>query len=240
MRGSWWLVVALAACGDDGSSAQVDAPKPIDAPAADACVPAGASSRVIYLSKAGGAYSGGPDDSRTNKTAILNGAMTIPAPTVVAGEWTSFVTCIQSKLAPFAVTVTEVDPGTAPHMEVVVIDSAQTIGQSSGIFGLAPFNCDGMDGKVWDNGIAFVMWNVGVAERCATGAQMIGNLFGLDHGFSCPDLMTFLTNCGPSEAKTFTDMDVPCGENAARNCNCGKPTQNSFRTLSRVAGTTCP
>ena len=241
MRATWWVVMALASCGDNGVKVDVDAPKPIDAPAGpDACVAGNPAAHVIYLNGAGGTFSPGADNAGTNTTSILNAAKTLPATTVDPTEWASFVTCVKSKFAPFAVTITEVDPGTAPHMELVVIDNAASIGQSSGIFGLAPYACDGTDGKVADNAIAFLMWNAGVTERCATGAQMIGNLMGLDHSFSCPDLMTYLSNCGPSDTKTFINMDVPCGEFQGRNCNCGKATQNSFRTIAKTAGPSCP
>ena len=240
MRATWWVVMALASCGDDGTKAMVDAPKAIDAPAMpDACVAGNPAAHVVFLNKAGGAYTMGPDDSRTNKTAILSSDKTLGAPTVDAAEWTSFVTCVTSKFSPFAVTITDVDPGTAPHMELVVVDNAQTIGFQSGVFGIAPQGCEGTDGKVFDNGIAFLMWNSGVTERCMTGSQMVGNLFGLDHAFACPDIMTYLGGCGPSENKTFTNVDVPCGEFQARNCTCGKPTQNSVRTLQKIAGPTC-
>lgn len=237
MRAGVWVVITVAACGDDGAKAPDAAPM-VDAASADACVP-GAGSRVVFLSKAGGTYSAGPDDSTRNVTSILNATTILSPPTVDGAEWTAFVSCVTSKFAPFGVTVTDVDPGTAQHMEVVVIDDGTKIGHTNMVFGLAPFTCAGNEGKVYDNGIAFVMWNVGATERCMLGAQMTGNLFGLDHSFSCPDLMTYLSSCGPSDNKTFTNMDVSCGEFSARNCNCGKATQNSYRTLAAIAGERC-
>lgn len=240
---AWWLVVCLASCGDDGGSAVVDAPTVHDAPPdspPDACVAGNPAAHVIYLHKGGGMYLTGGDDAGMNKTTILSADKTIPAPIVDATEWTNFVTCFTSKFAPFAVTITEVDPGTAPHMELVVIDNAQTIGFQQGVFGLAPYSCDtSMNGAVHDKSIAFLMWDAGVTERCQTGAQMVGNLFGLDHAFSCPDLMTYLGSCGPSDNKTFTDTDVPCGETSARTCSCGKATQNAFQTIAKTTGLSC-
>ena len=223
------VTVLVTACGGGDSPA-------IDAPAGDApsCIPG--TPHVVFLNRAGGAYTKGNDDSTTNTSSIINANITLPAPNVVESDWTTFVSCVKSKFTSFAIDITEIDPGTAPHVEFVVIDNAQQIGFGQGTFSVSPFNCN-----VLVNPIQFLMWNENGADnpsRCWSGSQTIGNGFGLDHAFSCPDLMTFQTNCGPVDQKTFTDVDVPCGEFSARNC-CSGPTQNSFQRLLLNAGASC-
>ena len=61
----------------------------------------------------------------------------------------------------------------------------------------------------------------------------VAHAYGLDHGYSCNDVMTDLPRC---RARTFTDQDVRCGETKRRNCEGGEPTQNSYRRLLQVLG----
>jgi hypothetical protein len=228
MRGCAWAI-AVAACGGSGSHQ-----REIDAPSGDACIPTAAT--VVYMNRAGGAYTTGPDDSRTNTSAVIMSNVTLPPPTIVDADWTTVMTCVQSKFAGLNVTITDVDPGTMPHTELVVIDHPQQIGAPNGVLSLSPFNC-----MLVTNGIPFLMWadNLTNPSRCWTAAQTIASSFGLDHEFACPDLMTYLSNCGTFDSKTFTDVDAPCGEYSARACACGGTTQNSFKRLQANLGSTC-
>jgi hypothetical protein len=88
-------------------------------------------------------------------------------------------------------------------------------------------------------GIAFVFPGSlagDASATCQVTAQMIGNMFNLDHALYCKDVMTFLEGCGD---KSFVDMDVPCGEVEQRACACGGATQNSYQTIAGIAGANC-
>jgi cysteine-rich repeat protein len=132
--------------------------------------------------------------------------------------------------APFGVTIVDADPGAVPHLELAIAGDPADLGFGS-VGGNSPFNCSFVD-----NGIAFAFANIfGDNPRaiCEQAAQVSGSLAGLDHEFSCPDVMTFLSGCGD---KSFTDADAQCGEFQARACACGGSTQNSFQTLSGLYG----
>jgi hypothetical protein len=223
------VMFVVTGCGDNG-----DGPADASLPQDEAtCVPG--TPTTVFLNRAGGTYTPGPDNATTNTSSIINANTTIPAPTVVDAEWNEVVACVKSKFTAFAVDITETDPGTAPHAEMVMLDNPQQIGQSGGVGSLSPFTCD----KVV-NAVPFMMWGtVAQVERCWVIAQSIGSTFGLDHSFSCPDMMTFLTNCGPTADKTFTDAEVPCGEFEARACQCGGTTQNSRLRMLVKAGASC-
>jgi hypothetical protein len=229
MRAYVWAIV-IGACGSN-SEHHGNA----DASGADACI--AVAPTIVYISRAGGTYTMGPtDDSRTNTSSVITSNVMLMPPITVDADWTAVMTCVQSKFAGFNVTITDVDPGTAPHTELVVIDHPQQIGVSNGVLSISPFHC-----MLVPNAVAFLMWaDAGNnPSRCWTAAQTIASSFGLDHEYACPDLMTFLSNCGAFDSKTFTDVDAPCGEYSARACACGGTTQNSFKTLHTNLGTTC-
>lgn len=242
-------LMVFGACGDNGANTPADSATDSILPDTDQCVPDPGPATVIYLNRTGGSYQNGAagNDSSNNITNIVPaGAPTvIPAATVVEADFTEFLACLNDRFKRFNVTFTETDPTTAEHIELVMIDTPQQIGAPNGTFSVAPFAAcgPGNSPQATPKGIPFLVWgafgttdpgrNVG---RCEAAAQTIASTFGLDHAFSCPDLMTFLSSCG---AKSFTDENVPCGEFEARNCSCGGPTQNSFRYLSQLLGPTC-
>ncbi len=227
---AWVFTCVLAACGGDDSPLEVDAAVQPDASACPAPI-------TVFLNAGGGSYTGGPDNTSTNTSTVLSDPATIPAyPGTL--DLPALTTCVADKFAAFNVTITSVDPGTAPHREIVFVDGSQSLGFPAGIGGISPFACPTMPGDLMPRAIAYVFPVQGqtVTEVCELTAQMIGNTFSLDHAFECADVMTYLTGCGD---KSFVDMDVPCGENEARACNCGGTTQNSYQTLLSVAGAAC-
>jgi hypothetical protein len=223
-------VLALSACGSD------DAAIP-DAAIPDAAVPdaTALTAMPIFVNRAGGTYQGGPtNDSRTNTTTIVSAAATLGPYTVTDERWADQLSRLRTMFAPFNVEIVDVDPGDVPHHEVVMVpasDWSQVINQS-GVGGLSPFTCAPIA-----NAITFVnpeSFGTDDFNIAWTAAQGVGNAAGLDHAFSCPDVMTFLDSCG--ESKSFTDADVACGEFEARSCCSGAATQNSYQTLVSVFG----
>jgi hypothetical protein len=136
--------------------------------------------------------------------------------------------------APFNVTVTDERPTTDNFMLVVVGGKPTDLGikNSHHVSGLAPFN-----GDVIPRAVVFAFAataNNDVQSVCETVGMETAHAYGLDHGYLCKDVMTYLTGCGKKEG--FVDKDVRCGESKARDCEGGKPTQNSFRHLIAVLG----
>ncbi len=240
MRGMWVLLSVVVAVGCGGGS---DKPPTMDASVErDACV--ATTPRTVYLHRGGGTYHGGPvPDSSTNTTTLLGATTTLPAPTIVEQDWQDYVTCVESKFASLNVAITTTDPGTASHLELVVIDRADQIGAPTTAGLLAPANqCQGGKGLVLERGIAFAMWETlaTAGNRCQKSAQAIGFLFGLDRAFACMDIMAWDTTiCVPPGDAAFLDAETPCGETEARTCQCGFPTENTFRQLELVTSQ-CP
>lgn len=227
------LGMLFVGCGG-GSDSKPDA----EVVVADACV--ATSPRVAYLHRGGGTYTAGTMDSRTNMTGSVSGSITLPSPTIVEQDWLDFVACVESKFTAFNVSITTTDPGTAPHLEVVIVDRADQVNPSSpGWDALTPVaSCRAGKGLVTENGISFVAWEtlVDTGRRCQKSAQSIGFLLGLDRAYACNDIMTWDTQfCIPPGEATFVDAEVPCGELEARTCLCGFPTENTFHALQQSA-----
>ena len=72
-----------------------------------------------------------------------------------------------------------------------------------------------------------------IQEMCDTAAQETAHALGLDHELDCLDPMTYLGRCG---TRSFLNKAVDCGEDTARACTCGGPTQNSYAILKQVLG----
>ena len=193
--------------------------------------PVEAAMPLLFLDRcaAGCAYTPGFDDSRTNASSIPSSDSTLSA--FVHGD-TSFdavVACVRDTFAPFAIEVTNVDPGSAEHFEVAVAGTSQQLGLPAGIANVSPVTCQ--NGGVIANGPAFAFANtIGnePLEICWNAAQAAGVLLGLDHEVLAGDVMTYLAGSLP---KAFLDETASCGELQARDCLCGGTTQNSYRRL---------
>jgi hypothetical protein len=227
------LGMLFVGCGGGGDS-KPDA----DVVVGDACV--ATSPRIAYLHRGGGTYTSSlaVTDSRTNTTGIVSSTVTLPAPTIVEQDWLDYVACVESKFAPFNISITTTDPGTAPHFEVVVIDDGSQINQPSATAITTAPTCSAGKGVVVENGISFVAWGplADTGNRCQKSSQTIGFLLGLDRAYACNDIMTWDTQfCVPRGDTTFVDADVPCGETEPRMCHCGFPTENTFRALQQAA-----
>lgn len=207
------LLVALAACGGD--------PAPPDA----ACRPA-----VLFLSRGGGAWDkGGHDDASSNLSVLLDGPRTLAPWPKDDTDWGLLVTCIRSALAPFPLTITEIDPGDAPHVELVFTTEAWTGSPATTSF--IPASCRP------DHEVAFIFGDAlpTRARQCHVAlrsyAQMIANL---SFGDRCEDVLNDQADCVPERA--FTDVTANCVDASAQPapCRCGGTTQNSFQALSAV------
>ncbi len=206
-------------------------------PAVDGPIAAVAQSRIIYLNKDGVTLSPGNNDSRTNRSTLVNSTRAVPAWNASATTWNATVACLQDMFARWDVTVTDVNPGNVPHMEAVFTGSPSSIGMGSGVGGVSPFtqNC-----SVIENSIVFTFVNaIGTNPQslCEVMAQEIAHSYGLDHQMLASDPMTYLNYNGK---RTFKDQTVSCGEYQNRPCGIGgsvcRPSQNSVQLLNERLG----
>ena len=215
----------LSACGDDGKAGEVDAPVAVDAAP---CT----GGHLIYLNRGGGTYKPGPDDAIGNTTRIADGMdRTVPPYPFGDASWTSIKACVEKGLAPFHATVTDVDPGTKLHHEIV-FTTKYWGPQADLVLSNSAMNCPpaGLPG----NGVAFVFaGQIGDMPDLACEvalSQLASEISGLDHSLDCHDwLDVFQAPCGE---KSYLDAQVMCGDNGPRACQCGGVSQNSFQTMS--------
>jgi hypothetical protein len=232
-----WGIAAIAlgvlvACGDDSGNTPIDAPAvdPVDA-AVDA--PA-VTTRIVFLNRNGGTYTVGNFDSVANTQNYST--TTVQAQPYPYGdpEWATTKDCVTALFSPFNVNIVDVDPGAVDHVEVLVTTTPQTFGVQSGTTGIAPATADC---SAYERGLALVFATSfgqgGTRLVCEQIASMIAADYGLDWAMHCPDVMTYLSNCGD---KAFRDVDAMCGEFSARACRCGGTTQNSYRFLAGRLG----
>jgi hypothetical protein len=167
----------------------------------------------------------------------------VPRPTTLAGwtptsdMWADTVACVKEIWAPFAVTVTDADPGSVPHIEAVFAGTPDQVGMQSNVAGVSPFTTDC---GIIDNSIVFTfapaIKNITAREACEIMSQEIAHSYGLDHELLASDPMTYL---GYNGERAFQDQTVSCGEYTARPCGLSGTTcranQNSVQLLySRV------
>lgn len=193
-------------------------------------------SKTIFLERRAITLTPGMDDGPANVSSVLSTAAN--KPTKLPGwkgsnaSWTKVVACVKDLFSPFDVEVTDKPPTHRDYVLTVIGGRPGDLGiKSKNIGGLAPFN-----GKVISRPVVFAFsaqLNHNVRAICETVAMEVAHAYGLDHGYLCKDVMTYLTGCG---TKKFIDKDVPCGESKKRACEGGAATQNSYQWLMRVLG----
>lgn len=173
------------------------------------------ASRTIYLNHNGVTLQPGDNDARTNHSTVISRAVTIPRWQVDAPTWNATVACVRSVFSRFDVTITDVDPGAAPHMEAVFGGAPSALGLDPDIAGISPFTTDC---SVIENSIVFAFTDnlpIDTRTACEVIAQEIAHSYGLDHEMLPSDPMTYLEFDGDRE---FQDQNAPCGEHANRDC----------------------
>lgn len=222
--------------GEPPRDVYVVVPKPDQPSAAEGQMAAAGPppQRTFYLNRGGGTYtsSGYANNSSTNTSSIVDGTVTIGAYQGSEAQWNSIVACVREQFAPWNVEVTDVDPGSAVHLEAVVGGHPSDLGYSGNVGGVAPLYGDC---TVVERAIGFVFADIygnNTRALCETIAHEIGHSVGLDHEYMCEDPMTYLYGCGD---KAFQDVAARCGEYEERDCRCG-PTQNSVQVLTANLG----
>jgi hypothetical protein len=200
---------------------------------------AGPPSRIIYLNNCkktnGCTVYSGQENSLTQHSSIINGTIHLSAFGSSDAVWQQVMTCVKQTYAPFAITVTDVDPGNVPHWETMVAGLPTEAGQPNGVAGVSPFSCG-----VISNSITYAFANVlqgDVNQICWTVAQETAHSFGLDHEYLAPDPMTYLDGSYP---KRFQNTNAQCGRNQVEACMCGGATQNSYKLINQLFGSPTP
>ncbi|MGE3546282.1 MAG: Ig-like domain-containing protein, partial [Kofleriaceae bacterium] len=198
-----------------------------------------AQSRIIYLNKNGVTLLPGNNDSRTNRSTIVDQQVAIPAWNASATLWADTVACMRELFAPFDVTITDSNPGNVPHIEAVFGGSPQLVGLPSGVAGVSPFTTDC---RIIENSIVFTFTSViqqNARLACEIMAQEVAHSYGLDHELLASDPMTYLSYNGN---RSFKNQTASCGENQARACGINgsvcRQNQNSFALLTERLGAT--
>jgi MYXO-CTERM domain-containing protein len=213
---------------------------------------------VIFMNKCTGgcAVTSGNTDNRTDRSDIGHGNLS--AFSQSATVWNQVMTCMQSTFAQFNVTVTDVDPGTTPHMEVMVAGLGAQIGQPSGVLGIADFPCSSLGNcqSFMSNALVFDFANDSYytnnpLEICSTAAQEIAHTWALDHVVDPSDPMTYNqyqgmrlykdnqkcgSDCQGGQAPFFGLTCSGSGGNATHTCALGQSTQNEVSVIKALFG----
>lgn len=170
-------------------------------------------------------------------------------------KWNQVVACVRDVLEIADIDVTDVDPGTADHFEVMVAGSPTDLGQPNGIGDLAAFSCSG---PYVPDALAFSfskVWHGSVEDICTTTIQAFEHNFELDHVAEASDPLSYFTFTG---RRYIRDMAWPCGSDCQGGlspfeatcsgpngqlhaCSCGgAATQNAYQTLRALFGPGTP
>ncbi len=189
----------------------------------------------IYLHRHGGTYFGGQDDSAQNRSIVVgNGSATLSAFAGGDAVWSDLKDCVVDQFARFNAYITDVEPQGGDYIEAVVGGTPQQVGLPQGVGGVAPI--DTFQCNIIPRAIVYVFSGAlpnDAQVLCEVAAQEIAHALSLDHEMLCEDPMTYLSGCG---AKTFQDQAASCGEFSARECDCGRPSQNSVQLLYEKLG----
>ncbi len=165
------------------------------------------------------------DDSRTDHSAIAPASGTLKALSASV-NFDTIKSCVASALAPFNIQVTDVDPGTAEHFEIMIAGSPTEIGFDAGFEGVAQYLCGGAPGQCFGtyipNAVTFAFANAYPSSSlmCGVALQETAHGWTLDHATSASDPMTYKTYTLPL---SFRD-NAPCGS----DCIYANGTQNAF------------
>src|SRR3569623_1896409 len=199
-------------------------------------------------------------DSRTDKSDIGHGTLTQFSQS--AEVWNQVMTCMQSTFSQFNVTITDVDPGTTPHLEVMVSGTGAQIGEPSGVLGVADFPCQSVGNcqNIMSNAMVFDFANDpyysnNPLEICSTAAQEIAHTWALDHVVDKTDPMTYNPyvgmrlykdnqKCGSDCQGGQSPFGLTCtgtGGNATHLCSGNnQATQNEVQLITQLFGGSAP
>ncbi len=142
-------------------------------------------------------------------------------------KWNQVVSCMKTIMAPFNVTVTEDDPGSAPHFEVLIGGDPGDIGCSNQTAGIADGLCQSTGNCVADyypNAVVYSfsnVWQGNVNYICGTAAQEVAHAWNLDHTTDASDPMTYKNYTTPGQGQV-TSLSYKNNEKCGSDCVNGK------------------
>jgi len=164
-------------------------------------------SNVIFLNRCVGGctvHQSGSDNSTTDSSTIGGGVLS--AFNGTDAEWTQIKQCMIDVFTPFNVVITDTDPGTASHLEIMIAGLGSDIGVS-GAAGIAPFRCQSYQ----NNALVFAFANLpgqSVNDICWTAAQEIAHTWSLDHSTDAADPLTYSLF---GSRRYYQDTAAQCG-----------------------------
>ncbi|MGE5182625.1 MAG: Ig-like domain-containing protein [Acidobacteriota bacterium] len=228
---------------------------------------AAADTHVLYMNPckpSGCTVHAGNTDNTSDTSDIANSTITLSAWNQSQQVWDDTMACMRETFSRFNVTVTDVDPGTAPHMEVMVAGVAtQLLGsQGNGVGGIADFPCNqvGQCDSFMPNALVFAFANDPYyandpLEICSTAAQEIAHTWALDHVVDASDPMTYNPYSGMREYHDGEKCGSDCqggqspfgltcsgtGGQATHTCTgTGTATQDEVSTMFTLFGSSKP
>ncbi|MBA3464843.1 MAG: hypothetical protein H0T46_33225 [Deltaproteobacteria bacterium] len=192
---------------------------------------------IVYLSRDGVDLRPGRNNSHAGTSSLIEEPATIGPWETTPEVWAETVACVREVYAPFAVTITEEEPGNVPYIQAVFGGSPLDLDMPRSYAGISPFRGDC---SVIERSIVFAFTDILPPDAqtvCHTIAQEIGHSFGLDHVLMDSDPMSTAHKPGK---RAFVDQDAACGEGKPRKC--GLPsspcstTQNSYALLAERIG----
>ena len=149
--------------------------------------------------------------------------------------WNQVVSCMKTIMAPYNITVTEDDPGSAPHFEVLIGGNPGDIGCDNNTAGIADGLCSSTGNCVADyypNAVVYSFSNVWQGDTntiCGTAAQEIAHAWNLDHTIDASDPMTY---------KNYTSsLSYKNGEKCGSDCVNGRGPLGEACTGTGLTGT---
>jgi hypothetical protein len=227
--------------------------------------PATAAYNTIFLNRcaSGCAVKQGANDDRVDTSDIVHGSHVLTAFPYGDDAWKSVVSCVRDTFSSFNVQITDVDPGSASHFEIMIGGAPGDLGFPTNVGGVSSNGC----GQTYiPNALVFdfaKVWSQSpttcgpacLADVCSTAAQEIGHSFGMDHSHNAADPMTYFNYnlrryfqneadpCGSDCVNGTGPMGNACSgtDNQVHTCcvNEGN-TQNSFQTLTNLFGAGTP
>ncbi len=224
-----------------------------------------ADTHLLFLNPCTGGCTvhSGSTDNRTDTSDIAQSTITLSAFNQGDTVWQGVMSCARDTFSRFNVTVTDVDPGSTPHMEVMVAGVATELlgSQGNGVGGIADFPCQsiGSCDSFMPNALVFAFANdpyySGDPDNiCSTVAQEIAHTWALDHVVDASDPMTYNQysgirqyhdneTCGSDCFNGTSPFGLTCtgsGGQATHTCALGGATQNEVQVILALFGSSVP
>ncbi|HMG23714.1 MAG TPA: Ig-like domain-containing protein, partial [Kofleriaceae bacterium] len=257
-RAPTWLAAAIAAAAWLTGPVAGAEPRPRATMRWESFDPAMATSQVnthtIYMHRCVGSdctVAQGTTNSTTEPARSSLGHGVLSPFSQGDATWNSVMECMQDVYSPFNVLITDVDPGAAPHFEIMIGGTPEQIGLPNGTGGVSPFSCM----PYIPNSLVFVfdVWGNDPEELCSTAAQEVAHSFTLDHVIEPSDPMTYFDYKG---RRRYVNAQIQCGSDCDQNhrsplgatcggatfqdhacaCGGGAQTQNSVQVISALFG----